>query len=89
MWPCAAARTARGMSVAGRAEAANQAGAELFSASTPIFDETGTATGFECFPQTQASETHEQSLRFARLLATQMQQAGPLCAARPACAMPL
>lgn len=65
-----------GMSVAGRAEAANQAGAELFLSIHANFDETGTATGFECFPQTQASETHEQSLRFARLLATQMQQAG-------------
>ena len=61
-----------GMSVAGRAEAANQAGAELFLSIHANFDETGTATGFECFPQTQASETHEQSLRFARLLATQM-----------------
>lgn len=65
-----------GMSVAGRAEAANQAGAELFLSIHANFDETGTATGFECFPQTQASETHEQSLRFARLLATQIQQAG-------------
>ena len=71
-------KSGEGMSVAGRAEAANKAGAELFLSIHANYDETGTASGFECFPQTAASETHEQSLRFARLLAAHMQAAGAL-----------
>ena len=69
-------KSGEGMSVAGRAEAANKAGAELFLSIHANYDETGTASGFECFPQTASSETHEQSLRFAKLLAAHMQGAG-------------
>ena len=69
-------KSGEGMSVAGRAEAASKAGAELFLSIHANYDETGTASGFECFPQTASSETHEQSLRFAKLLAAHMQGAG-------------
>lgn len=69
-------KNGEGMSVAGRAEAANNAGAELFISIHANLDETGTASGFECFPQLASSETHEQSLRLARLLASHMQAAG-------------
>ena len=69
-------KNGEGMSVAGRAEAANDAGAELFLSIHANFDETGTASGFECFPQLVSSETHEQSLRLAKLLAAHMQAAG-------------
>lgn len=39
-------------------------------------DETGEATGFECYPAVPGMENHEESMAFAALLAEEMEAAG-------------
>lgn len=65
-----------GMSIADRAAAADQSGADLFLSIHCNSDETYTASGFECYPQTPSSTYNTDALRFAGLLASEMSAAG-------------
>ena len=65
-----------GMSVAGRADVANDNNAALFLSIHGNYDETLTASGFECYAQTPGRATHEDSLRFANEIVAAMSAAG-------------
>lgn len=65
-----------GMSVRGRADAAAQAGAAILLSIHGNSDETGTAVGFECYPQTPGLAYHSHSLELAHCIARRIAQTG-------------
>lgn len=65
-----------GMSIANRAAAATNSKASLFLSIHGNSDETGTASGFECFPTPPGRRYSDQSLQFGNILAQKMGQAG-------------
>ena len=74
--PVRTRQNGEGMSVAGRAESADRQGAELFLSIHFNYDETYTAYGFECYPQTPGSEYYDDAMRFANLIAQGMGDQG-------------
>lgn len=58
-----------GLSIADRAAVANSEKADLFLSIHFNSDETYSATGFECYPQTPGSEYYDDSMRFAQAIA--------------------
>lgn len=65
-----------GANVTQRAEVAQQANANLLISVHGNTDPTRTATGFECFPAPPGRIYHEQSLKFAQIVAKRMGEAG-------------
>lgn len=61
-----------GLSIADRAAVANSEGAELFLSVHFNSDETYSATGFECYPQTPGSDYYDGAMRFAQAIASRM-----------------
>ncbi len=65
-----------GLSIADRASVANSKKADLFLSIHFNSDETYSATGFECYPQTPGSEYYSDSMRFAKAIAEGMGEQG-------------
>lgn len=65
-----------GLSIAGRADVANSNNASLFLSIHGNYDETLTASGFECYAQTPGRATHDGSLAFANAIVSAMSSAG-------------
>ena len=65
-----------GMGINERAAAARNARADLLLSVHGNAEDTGTASGFECYPLPPGRQNHEESLKFARLLGQQMSAAG-------------
>lgn len=74
--PVRTRQNGEGLSVAGRAKAAEDAGASLLLSVHGNYDETGTVAGYECYAQTPKLAYHEDSLRFAHAIADRMAAAG-------------
>lgn len=68
----------KGASINERARKANAAGAVLLLSVHGNSDASGTGRGFECYPAPPGRDWHEESMRFAGLLAGQMSAAGSL-----------
>ena len=65
-----------GMGINERATAARHARADLLLSVHGNAEETGTASGFECYPLPPGRQNHDESLKFAGLLGQQMSAAG-------------
>lgn len=65
-----------GLSIADRAAVANSKHADLFLSIHFNSDETYSATGFECYPQTPGSEYYDGAMRFAEAIASRMGDQG-------------
>ena len=65
-----------GMSIADRAAVANDNSAALFLSIHGNYDETLTASGFECYAQTPGRSTHDASVQFANAIVSAMRDAG-------------
>lgn len=65
-----------GMGINERAEAARNARADLLISVHGNAEETGTASGFECYPLPPGRKNHDESLKLARLMGQQMRAAG-------------
>lgn len=65
-----------GMGINERAAAARNARADLLISVHGNAEETGTASGFECYPLPPGRKNHDESLKLARLMGQQMRAAG-------------
>lgn len=65
-----------GMGINERAAAARNARADLLISVHGNAEETGTASGFECYPLPPGRKNHDESLKLARLMGHQMRAAG-------------
>lgn len=74
--PVRTRQNGEGMSVRGRAEAAAAAGAAILLSIHGNSDETGTAVGFECYPQTPGLPYHSYSLKLAHSIADRIAETG-------------
>lgn len=76
--PIVTRQEGEGASLRERIDVANNNKTNLFISIHGNADQTGEAEGFECFPTPPGREFHEESTRFATLLASEMQGQGAL-----------